>query len=322
MKRLIIILILITVILLSINALAFSKEFYTITTATSTGDFYASGIALAQVFNEKFGKELDMDFSAMSSSGSAENLDLLMRKEAELALMQNNIVLWAYEGIRKYEGNKFDKIRMVLPLFDSTYHFLVKNDINSLSEIRGRRFVVGRAGSGTETSSKAIFEALGITYDDFEQEYLGHGEAANALRNGLVDGVLITASYPAAAVAEIMFAPKRGFKILSISDEEVAKINKAEPWIMPLTIPANTYTNQPEPIKALRHSAFLVTTDEVSEKVAYLLTKTTWENLDWLKDAYDQFGRMDINHLDEFFKYPVPIHPGAIKYYKEVGVFK
>lgn len=322
MKKLLTILILVTTILLSISALAFSNDFYTITTATATGDFYASGIALAQLFNEKFGKELDMDFSAMSSSGSAENLDLLMKKEAELALMQNNIVLWAYEGSRKYEGNKFEKIRMILPLFDATYHFLVKNDINSLSEIKGKTFVVGRAGSGTETSAKAVFEALGITYDDFKQEFVGAGEAADAIRNGLVDGLLITGSYPDSAVSDVMVALQRRFKILSLSDEEVQKINKAEPWIMPLTIPANTYADQPEPINTLRHSTFLTTTDELSDKVAYLITKTTWENINWLKDAISQFGRMDINTLDNFFKYPVPIHPGAIEYYKEVGVFK
>ncbi len=320
MKKILVILMIL--IILSFNISIFAKEFYTITTATSTGNFYAAGIALAQLCNEKFGRDQDMDFSAISSSGSVENLDLLRNKEAEIAFMQNNIVLWSSKGIRKYEGNKFEKIRMILPLFDSTYHLLVKNDINSLSEIKGRTFVVGRAGSGTETSSKAIFAALGITYDDFKQEYLGHGEATDALRNGLVDGILVTASYPASAIADIMISPSRGYKFLSLSDEEISKINEAEPWIMPLTIPANTYMNQPEPIMALRHSAFLVATDDLTDEVAYKIAKTTWENLDWLKDSYIQYSRMDITGIDGFFKYPVPIHPGAIEYYKEVSVYK
>ena len=265
MKKILVMLIIVIVLSISISTSVFSKNFCTITTATSTGNFYAAGIALAQLFDEKLGQILDTKFSAISSSGSVENLDLLKKKEAEIAFMQNNIVLWSHKGLRIYKGKEFKKIRMILPLFDSTYHILVKNNINSISDLKGKTFVVGRAGSGTETSSKAIFAAFGITYDDFKQEYLGHGEAADALKNGLVDGILVTASYPSAAVAQIMISPSRGYKFLNLSDGEVAKINKAEPWIMPFTIPANTYMHQAEPIQALRHSSFLVTTDDLSE---------------------------------------------------------
>lgn len=322
MKKLLIALILVTLISLFISTSAFSKEFITLTTATSGGGFYAAGIALAQLWNEKLGEDLNLDFSAISSSGSVENADLLMKKEAEIAFMQNNIVLWAYQGIKKYEGYKFDKLRTLIPVWEASYFFLVEKDINSLSDIKGRRFCVGRAGSGTETSTKAMLNALGITYDDFEQEYLGHAEAGNALRNGLIDGFYMGAGYNNPVITELMIAPIRGYKFLSLTDEQVATINKVEPWLLPHTVPANSFPNQPEALTSLKHQSFLLTTDDLPEELAYLITKTAWENKEFLVTAYSSFEQMRLDIIDEFNKYPVPIHPGAIKYYKEVGVIK
>ena len=130
MKKLLITLILVILVLISFSASAFSKEFITIATATSGGGFYAAGIALSQLWNEKLGEDQNIDFSAISSSGSVENADLLMQKESEIAFMQNNIVLWAYQGIKKYEGYKFDKLRTLVPVWEALYFFLVKKDIN------------------------------------------------------------------------------------------------------------------------------------------------------------------------------------------------
>ena len=230
--------------------------------------------------------------------------------------------MWAYQGIKKYEGYKFDKLRTLIPVWEALYFFLVKKDINSLDDIKGRRFCVGRAGSGTETSSKAMLNAIGITYDDFAPEYLGHTEAGNALRNGLIDGLYMAAGSNNPVITELMIAPIRAYKFLSLTDEQVATINKAEPWLLPATVPENMFPNQPEVLKSLKHQSFLLTTDDLPEELAYLITKTAWENKEFLVTAYSGFKQMDLDNIDEFSKYPVPIHPGAIKYYREVGVIK
>ncbi|GAF81228.1 unnamed protein product, partial [marine sediment metagenome] len=101
---------------------AFGKEFITITTATTGGSFYPAGVALAVLLNEQLGDKLDIDFSSQSSAGSVENIDILQKKEAEIAFIQNNVILWAYEGTRKYEGSPYEKLRTLTPLFSSQYH--------------------------------------------------------------------------------------------------------------------------------------------------------------------------------------------------------
>ena len=321
-KRHLGILILIMVMFVSINALVSATEYYRIATATVTGTGYPTGIAQAQTFNEHFGEELDVHFTAISSAGAAENLVLFRNKEAELAIMQSNVPFWGYHGTHLYEGNPFKKLRTLYPISVNPYHFFVRDGINSLEDLRGKSFSVGAAASGTETSSKVVLEALGITYDDFKQEFLDHGASIDAVKNNLIDGCLITSTAPAPPIADAMIAPKRGYKLLSLSQEEIETITKAEPWLVPVTLPAHTYSNQPEPIHTVGHASFFCTTDDLSEEVAYKVTKTTWENLDELIQAMHIFNQMklyEIVSVHNWFKNGLPIHRGALKYYREIG---
>jgi len=302
---------------------AFGKEFITITTATSGGSFYPSGVALAQLFNEQLGDKLNMNFSAQSSAGSVENIDILKKKEAEIAYLQNNVILWAYEGSHQFEGKPYETLRTLLPMFSSQYHFFVSEEIKNLRDLRNKRFVVGRPGSGTETSSKLVMEALGITYDDFQPEFLGQTEAADGLRNGLVNAINMVGGSPIAAVSDLMATPVKRFKFLSLSDEEISVINKAEPWMLPMTIPAGTYLNQSDDIKTLGHAVFLSTTVDMSEDLAYQIVKTTFENLDWLRQSYAAWKKLSLDSVDEkFLNFAVPVHEGALKYYREIGLAK
>ena len=302
---------------------AFATEFYTVTTATTGGSYYPAGVAISQLWYEKLGEKLDIKFSAQSSAGSVENADILRKKEAEIALMQNNVVLWAYFGTHMFEGKPNKNFRLLQPFVPNAYHFMVDKKINSLLDIKGKRFVVGRAGSGTLTVSEAVLAAIGLSFDDFRPEYLGQQEGLNALRNGVVDVVLAMGGYPVPSISDMMATPIRSFKMLNLSDEEQNIIHQKEPWILITEIPANTYMNQPEPIKTLQHVALFIVTEEMPEDVAYELAKTTWENMDWLRKASAIFNRMKIEAVDEgFLNYPVPLHKGAEKYYKEIGVVK
>lgn len=302
---------------------AFGKEFITITTATTGGSFYPAGVALAVLLNEQLGDKLDISFSSQSSAGSVENIDILQKKEAEIAFIQNNVILWAYEGTRKYEGSPYEKLRTLTPLFSSQYHFFVSKEIDSLRDMRKKKFVVGRPGSGTETSSKLVLEALGLTYDDFKPEFLGQSEAADALRNGLVDGINMVGGFPIAAVSDLMATPSKRFKFLSLSDEEISTINKAEPWMSPVTIPAGTYLKQPEDIKTVGHNVYITTTVDMPEELAYQVVKTIFENLDWLEVSYGAWKKLSLDKVDgSYLNFIVPVHEGALKYYRELGIVK
>lgn len=199
------------------------------------------------MWNEQLSKKLDIKFSAQSSAGSVENADILRKKEAEIAFMQNNVVLWSYFGTHMFKDKPNKNFRLLQPFVPNAYHFVVANNINPLLDIKGKRFVVGRTGSGTANTSQALFDALGISYDEFIPEFLGQSEGLDAVRNGVVDGVLAIGGYPVPAIADVIAAPKRGYKFLSLSNVERKIINKVENWILPNEIPANTYLNQLEP---------------------------------------------------------------------------
>ncbi len=311
----------ILILLVFLTCPAFATEFYSVTTATTGGSYYPAGVAITQLWNEQLGKKLDIKFSAQSSAGSVENADILRKKEAEIGFMQSNVVLWAYSGTHMFKDKPSKNFRLLQPFVPNAYHFVVANDVNSLLDIKGKRFVVGRAGSGTSTSSQGVFGALGISYDEFRPESLGQAEGLDAVRNGVVDGVLAIGGYPVPAIADVMAAPKRSYKFLSLSDVERKIINKVENWIIPTEIPADTYMNQPEPIKTLQQFAYFIVTEEMPEEIAYELAKTTWENMDWLRKASAIFNRMKIESIDEdFTNFPVPLHKGAEKYYKEIGI--
>ena len=299
------------------------KQFYTITTGTTGGSYYPIGVSLAQLFQDELGSKYGITFSAQSSAGSVENVDVMQKNEAEVGFVQSNVVMWAYDGLQAYAGKPYKDFRLLAPMGQSTYHFMVKQDIQSLSDFRGKKFVVGRPGSGTETSSKLLFQALGISYDDFKPEFLGQGEACDELRNGQVDGILVISSYPTAVISDLLATPSRRYKFLDISDKEAQMISKSEPWIVSTAIPADIYINQPEAIDTLRHMSFVVIRSDMPEDVAYDLAKTMWEHMDELKATQPVFNRFLLEHVDEsFIKNRVPIHEGAKKYYQELGLIK
>ena len=210
-----------------------------------------------------------------------------------------------------------------MPLFDSVYHFLVSEEINNLQDLRNKKFIVGRIGSGIETSSRLLMEALGMTYDDFKPEFLGQSEAMDAIKNGLTNGTMTNGGLPISSVSDLMATPFRRFKLLSLLDEEILAITKAEPWIFPATIPAGTYLNQPEDIQTLRHVSYIGTTVDMPEELAYQIVKTIFENLDWLRQSHAAWNNLSLDAVNEkFLNFTVPVHEGALKYYREIGIAK
>jgi TRAP transporter TAXI family solute receptor len=292
------------------------RKFYSIATATTGGTFYPTGVALAQLYSEKLGSK-GIKFSAQTSAGSVENVDLMRKDEAQITYLQSNVAIWAYEGSHMFQGKAYKDVRMLFPMFASQYHIIVRGDIKSIRDIRGKRFVVGRPGSGTDTSSKAVLEAFGITYNDIKADYIGQAEAINALKNRQVDGALLVGGFPISAVADLMASPGIDSRILPLTNEELQTIHKKHPWIYPAKVPAGTYMGQKSDIPTASHAVFLMSRNDLPEDLAYQLVKLTFENLDWLRKAHGAFKQMSLEGAKELLTMGVPLHPGATKYYRE-----
>jgi len=290
-----------------------------IATATTGGTYYPGGIALSQLWVEKGG----MMASATTSAGSIENINLLMGDEANVVAIQSNILQYAYEGIDIYEGKANKRLRILTPNFSQPYQMVVREgaEISSIKDLKGKRVVTGRAGSGTHLTHVKIFEALGFGLDDIVQSNVGQTEAVDAIRNGLADASVLIGIVPLGPISDAMAAPGTNVKLYSMSDEEMKIILDKNIWMSPMTIPQGSYIGLTEDVKTVGHIGYWAVRDDFPEEVAYHLVKTAYENTEWLKKAYSGYANESfLNPSIGIKRMPVPVHPGAMKYYKEAGL--
>lgn len=320
MRKGIIILILAS-FLISICSTTGATVFIRITTATTGGTFYPVGVGMATLWTEKLKGE-GIEARAMSSAGWVENVDIMRKKEAEIGIMQGLAQVLAWEGKDMFQGNPYKEMRSMFSLWPNVDHFvLVKEKVKTGTavDIKGTRFCPGATGSGTLVSTKYIMEAIGITFKDIQPEFVGYAEAARAIMDGRLDGASIIAGPPVSAVTELFAAPGGPkIKVLDFTDEQLKKVQEVLPFYFRYIIEPGTYPNQNEPIKTIAQPNWLAVRQDVPADVVYKLTKTIWENLDYM---------VKVHKACEFLKpekalegLTVPLHPGAYRYYKEKGM--
>jgi len=305
------------------NSLAKGKvKTLIITTATTGGTYYPVGVALATLWTIKLVKKQKIRVNAITSAGSGENVNMLKNKEAELAILQGLFGSMAWNGTLIYKGKPFKDLRTITMLWPNVEHFvLVKNKVKTgtIIDIKGTRFSIGRAGSGTERSTLTIMSAFGMDRKSVKAEYLGYTESANAIKNKKIDGASLCAGPPVSAVTNLFATPGVHIKILEFTDEQLKTVQTKSAYpAFRYIIPANTYPGQKKAIKSIAQPNFLGVRKDLDEKTVYLLTKTIFENLPYLINIHKacRFISLDsaVNGL------PAPLHPGAYKYYKEKGI--
>ena len=289
-------------------------KFINVTTASTSGSFYPSGMAIAKLINDKVGVRA----SAQSSAGSVENVSILKNKEANIGIIQNNVVKAALTGTGVFEGKKFDKLRVLAPLFVNTDHVIISSDskINSLADIKDKRWAVGAAGSGTLLSNKAILTGGGLDVDDVKAEYLGQTEAMAALQNGIIDGANLTSGVPFSQLEQLFLSAGDRVKIYSMTPEEQNNVVKRSGWKAPMTIPANTYKNQPKDILTVSHLALIMVTTDFPDDLAFDILTAMKENVDELKKAHGAFRSFDLyNAKAKIEALGLPMNGGAKKFF-------
>jgi len=303
------------------DALA-QKAFVTMATASTGGGWYPAGSNLAQLWNEKIPT---IKANSQASKGSEQNVDLLRKKDVNLGWMQNNIAAESYHGTERYEGKPHKDFRMVMVMFPSQYHFLVSkaSGIKRIVDIKGKKFIPGRPGSGNMSSSIAIFSTFGFGHDDYKLDYAGQTEAVDAVQDGKVDGTFLVGGAPLGPLSAALFTAGDRMMLLDMTDEERKAVNSKHPWIVPFTLTKEQYPTLSEKgIKTLGHSAFLMCRDDMPEDIIYQIVKTTYENMKSLRAVNKVFNNMTIDDLPDALGLKVPLHPGSIKYFKEIGALK
>jgi TRAP transporter TAXI family solute receptor len=275
------------------------------------------GVALSQIY----GKAMpDAKVSVQATKASAENLNLLQAGRGEIAFTLGDSLNEAWKG-NEEAGFKtpLKKLRTVAAIYPNYIQIVAAADsgIKTLADLKGKRVAVGAPKSGTELNARDIFKGAGMSYADFSKvEYLPFGESVELMKNRQLDATLISAGLGVAAVRDLATAVK--ITIVPIPADVVKKIGEAA--YQPSTVPANTYGGQTTEVATVAIQNFLVTHEGVSADTVYKMTKSMFDNLDTMYAAHA--AAKVITKEGGPKNPPVPLHAGAEKYYKEVGLLK
>ncbi|CAH1606190.1 TRAP transporter solute receptor, TAXI family precursor [Vibrio jasicida] len=306
------------------NAAAEDRS-YILATASTGGTYYPVGVALATLSKVKLAPKHHFSLSAISSAGSGENVKLLNENEAQFAILQGLYGAWAWSGEGPYEkSGRQEQLRSVSMLWQNVEHFIVRSDlaktgtVTDLNNLDGKKFSIGKKNSGTENSGRQIMKGLKVDPDKFNLAYMGYGGSASALQNGTIDGMNTPAGVPVGAVTQAFAALGKDISILSFTDEQIKEANGNYNLWTKYEIPANTYPGLDKPITTIAQPNFLAVREDISEEDVYQLTKAIYENLPFLQGIHKTTKAMAIEKA--IAGLPVPLHPGAARYYKEMGI--
>ena len=294
---------------------ASAATFINIGTGSTGGTYYPVGAAMAKVWSANAGVKA----SAQSTGGTAQNLALLGKGEAEV-IFADGLYFFAYTGKGQFDGKPMKNLRGLVPLYAEPIHFLVAkgSNIKTIADLKGKRVSVGAVGSGTEVTARTILKLAGLDPDkDIKPENLGLSDTAAAFADKNIDAGITVGALGIAGVVEIATLGTAEFR--DFPADLIKKVSKELPYYLPFDIPANTYKGQSKPAKTMASWNVLITTDKLNADDAYKMTKALYDHKKDILNVNTRLASMSPENL----KYiQVPIHPGAVKYYKEIGAIK
>ena len=312
------------------------KQFFAIATGGTGGTYYPLGGVLAQALSNKLP---DVIITAQSGNASVANCNLIREHEIESAFVQNNTAYAAYNGLEQFEGKPVKNVRGIASLYPEAIQIVTRAEagIKSIKDLKGKSVIPGDRGSGTAADAANILKAYGLTFDDFGSiDWLSFSGISQRLQDKQTDAGFITAGLPTAAVLEL--ASSAQINILNIEDDMIAKITKEYPFYAGVTIPAGTYKGIDKDVKTVAVMAQWVVDEKVDANLVYNLTKALWEKgkfvlrkdqgsaadapsgAEIMAQAHEK-GK-DVTLKTALSGMAIPLHPGAEKYYKEIGLIK
>ncbi|HXF45466.1 MAG TPA: TAXI family TRAP transporter solute-binding subunit, partial [Burkholderiaceae bacterium] len=302
---------------LAAAAASAQQKFVNVLTGGQAGVYYPLGVALSQIYAKAMP---DAKVQVQATKASVENLNLLQAGRGELAFTLGDSLSDAWNGVED-AGFKtpLKKLRTVAGIYSNYIQIVAsaESGIKTLADLKGKRISVGAPRSGTELNARAILKAAGLSYKDFAKvEYLPFGESVELIKNRQLDVTLQSAGLGVASIRDLATTMK--ISVVAIPPEVVAKIG--DPAYQAGTIPAGTYSGQDAAVPTVTIKNFLVTHEGVPADTVYTMTKALFDNLDQMVAAHS--AAKAITKADAPKNPPVPLHPGAERYYREAGLLK
>ncbi|THH34372.1 TAXI family TRAP transporter solute-binding subunit [Aliishimia ponticola] len=301
-------------------AAAQDQTFITIGTGGVTGVYYPTGGAICRLVN-KDRKEHNTRCSVESTGGSVYNTRTIREGELDFGVVQSDVQSAAIEGVRAFENDEpYADLRAVFSVHPEPMHVMVRADsgIESVMDMKGKRVNIGNPGSGTRVLADVLMGAAGVSPDDFSlAAELKSSEQSAALCDGKLDAAIWAAGLPNGSTMEA--TSTCDIKLLDLTTSGTDKVLAENPAYAAATIPGGMYPGNDGDVASWGPKATFVTDASTPDDVVYVLVKAVFENFDDFKKLHPAFGRLT---KEEMVKdgLSAPLHPGAVKYYKEAGL--
>ncbi len=283
-------------------------------TGGTTGTYYAYSGAVSQVLASKLN---NVSFDVQSTGASKANIYLVADKEADIAIVQNDVMYYASKGIDLFEGEgAVEGFSAMAGCYAEVCQIVSKSDITSIEDLRGKRVSVGDIGSGCEFNARQILDAYGMSFDDIQVNNLSFGDSATALKDAKIDAFFCVAGAPTTAIVEL--ATSNSINILRIDDEHADKLIADYPFYTKFDVPGGAYKGVDSNVQTVAVVATYIVSNDLDDKLVYDMTKALFENADEIAKAHPKGAELNAEYSVSGIS--IPIHPGALKYYKEIGV--
>jgi hypothetical protein len=306
------------VLILPSVALA-APKFISIATGGTGGAYFPIGAGLADIINKQL---TGYNASAEVTAASKVNCINVNDGKSDIALVLGDTLSYGYRG-EKLGGfpKPLTNLRVIANIYANTIQIVARKDsgVAKLTDLKGKKVSVGAPGSGTEINARQIFSAARMSYHDFGRtDYLSFSESADQMKNRAIDVTLISSGLPNPGILDI--ATSQEITIVPIEGDLLKVLDKDTPFFVASVIPKGTYKGQDHDVSSVGIPNFLIVRADLDEKSVYEITKAMFENLPRLVQAHAAAKGIKLENATKGL--PVPLHPGAAKYYREKGLIK
>jgi len=316
MKKLFLsLLLLFTAVVLPFPAQA-DNQFVNIATGPTGGTYYPVGAAMAKIWTDNIE---GLKANAQSTGGTFNNISLLESGEAE-ACFADGLYFDAYNGKGRFDGKPQSFLRGVVVLYPEYIHIVVAKDsgINTFADLKGKRVSFGAVGGSVTATSENLFKAAGLApKTDLKVEYLGHADSIVAFADKRIDAAVTMGALGISSVTEPTTVGT--VKIISIPKEVIEAMCKATPYFSPATIKAGTYKGQDKDVATFSSPNIIAVHEKMPDELVYNMTKQLFAHKSDLEAVAAVMKAMQAESVGQI---RIPLHPGAEKYYKELGLLK
>ncbi|MGF1731867.1 TAXI family TRAP transporter solute-binding subunit [Photobacterium kasasachensis] len=304
------------------SGMASAQDFITIGTGSVTGVYYPTGGAICKLVN-KDRKQHNVRCSVESTGGSIYNVNTMRAGELDFGIVQSDWQYHGYNGTSKFKDQgAYKKLRAVFSIHTEPFNIIARTDsgINGVADLKGKRVNIGNPGSGDRATMGVVMDAMGWTNADFKlASELKGSERSQALCDNKIDAFVYVVGHPNGSIKEATTSCEA--KLVPATGAAIDKIVADNPYYAKSTVPGGMYKGTNDDVNSFGVAATLVSSTDVSDDVVYALVKSVFENFNTFKRLHPAFANLKPENMVKD-GLSIPLHPGAERYYKEMGYLK